>query len=195
MSVKYPVKEVNYTALVLDDTTVNILLEYNNKKVIARSLSLASNSFAYDGKNKYRFGCEKGAFNYKQLLEQIEAAESVFKAEVDALIPNKGGNAITTEIADESDKYYILKGGKAVLKENYTKGKTTPKAREQAFGSFKYQSDGWGDKYYYWGTNRAGSYLKEILETMLKAKAVIDFIEEKGDYAPLVEEKVEEVVA
>jgi len=185
----YQVKTVTTVNLYLEEGVSNVAYTKEDKQVITSSRPrIGSNSFNYDGVNKYRFGCESGSFNYKALLIQIKAAQDASNVEVDALLPIKGGNAITTEIVDESDKYYILKTGKAVAKDAYTKGKHVPKKKEGAFGKFTYEKDYWNDWYYMWNGNKAGESRTEILEAMLHAKAIIDFFEDKGDYAPKVEE-------
>lgn len=198
MSIKYKVEQISYTALVLDEGySTSILLEEGNKSITGRRLPrLGTNNFAYDGVDKYRFGCQEGKFNYAQLLTQIKAGEESMTKEVDALLPIKGGNAITTEVIEESEGYYILKGGKAVAKANYIRGKTKPKDPESSFGAFIRKKDTyWGTNNYNYRNNDVGGSKSDIMDALYQAKAIIDFFEDKGDYAPVVEEKVEEVFA
>lgn len=197
MSKKYNVIVETISKLVLDTAyEYNNLLIVGDKRVVGRSLpTIGGNNFAYDKVNRYRFGCGTGLFNYDTLLKTIAEAEAkVTVSQVDGLKPKKGGNNVTKPVIEETPTYYIVEGGKTYLKANYDKTKIDVTPKEAPFGNFKWQKDTYYyDAQYYYKDHVAGSK-KDILDAMYKAKAIIDFLEDKGDYALVVEDKVEEVV-
>lgn len=190
--------ETKVTRTLTIDNYTRKQLEVGDAIVCGNLPTVGGNTFTYARPDSYTFGCGTGRFDYATLLKTIAEAQAGDKpgATIQGLLKNgeRASRVITSPIVSEEGNYYICQNGRAYLKTDYAKTTTTAKPNRN-FGAFKWATDGYYGNQYLYAGHTAGSR-KDILDAMLKAKEIIDFIEQKDKYAPVVtplEAKIEEV--